>query len=67
MNFRIEYLADHVDAIPALARWHHAEWTAITPHLTVSDRVARLDARDGRGGVRRAGPDRREAPLGRGP
>ena len=51
MNFQIEYLAYHVDAIPALAHWHHAEWTAITPHLSVSDRVARLHARARRSGI----------------
>lgn len=51
MVFQIEYLADHVDAIPALARWHHAEWTAITPHLTVSDRVARFQACARRGSI----------------
>lgn len=35
MAYHIEYLAAHVDAIPALARWHHATWTAVTmiPHL----------------------------------
>lgn len=31
MDFKIEYLCDHIDAIPALARWHHAKWAAITP------------------------------------
>lgn len=51
MAFQIEYLADHVDAIPALARSHHAEWTAITPHLTVPDRVARFQARARRGSI----------------
>ena len=51
MAFQIEYLSDHSDVIPALARWHHAEWKAITPHLTVSDRVARFEARAQRGGL----------------
>lgn len=51
MTFQIEYLADHVDAIPALARSHHTEWTTITPHLTVSDRVARFQARARRGSI----------------
>jgi GNAT superfamily N-acetyltransferase len=51
MNFRIEYLADHVEAIPALAYWHHAQWAAITPHLTIPDREARFRARALRGSV----------------
>ena len=51
MAFQIEYLADHVDAIPVLARSHHAEWAAITPHLTVSDRVARFQACARRGAI----------------
>lgn len=51
MAFQIEYLADHIEAIPALARWHHDDWKAITPHLTVSDRVARFQARARRGGL----------------
>ena len=51
MVFKIEYLADHMDAIPGLARAHQAEWTAITPHVTVSDRAARFQARAGRGGI----------------
>jgi len=51
MVFKIEYLADHMDAIPGLARAHQAEWAAITPHVTVSDRAARFQARAGRGGI----------------
>jgi hypothetical protein len=51
MNFRIEYLADHVDQIPNLADWHHAQWAAITPHLTIPDREARFRARALRGSV----------------
>jgi len=47
MAYKIEYLADHTDAIPDLARAHQAEWTAITPHVTVSDRAERFQARAG--------------------
>jgi GNAT superfamily N-acetyltransferase len=42
---KIEYLADHGDAIPALAQWHHDEWQALTPHLTVADRIAGFRSR----------------------
>ena len=40
MGLQIEYLDQHIDAIADLARWHHAEWAAITPHLSLADRVA---------------------------
>jgi GNAT superfamily N-acetyltransferase len=42
---KIEHLADHGDAIPTLAQWHHDEWQAITPHLTVADRIAGFRSR----------------------
>ena len=42
---KIEYLADHADAIPTLAQWHHDQWKAITPYLTVADRIAGFRAR----------------------
>ncbi len=29
---RIEYLADHPDVAPILARWHHAEWRDLIPN-----------------------------------
>jgi len=47
----IEYLAQHLDAIPTLARWHHAEWVAITPHLSIADRIAGFQARAQRGAI----------------
>ena len=49
MGVQIEYLDQHTDAIPELARWHHAEWAAITPHLSVADRAAGFRARARRG------------------
>lgn len=50
-DLRIAYLDEHLDAIPALARWHHAEWSAITPHLSVADRAAGFTARARRGSI----------------
>lgn len=41
----IEYLADHADAVPTLAQWHQEEWQAVTPHLTIADRIAKLRSR----------------------
>ncbi len=51
MALQIEYLADHLDVIPTLARWHHDEWASITPHLSVADRIAGFQARAQRGGI----------------
>jgi N-acetylglutamate synthase-like GNAT family acetyltransferase len=51
MEPQIESLADHLDAIPMLARLHHAEWHLVTPHLRVDDRIARFQARTCRGEV----------------
>jgi N-acetylglutamate synthase-like GNAT family acetyltransferase len=48
---QIESLADHLDAIPMLARLHHAEWRLVTPHLRLEDRLARFQARTCRGEV----------------
>lgn len=44
---KIAYLADHADAIPLLAQWHHDEWRTMTPHVTVDDRMATLRSRLG--------------------
>jgi GNAT superfamily N-acetyltransferase len=51
LTVRIDYLADHLEAIPMLAEWHHAAWSSITPHLTVEDRVTGFRLRARRGGV----------------
>ena len=45
---RIEYMADHRDAIPMLARWHQDEWASRTPHLSLGERIARLENLVGR-------------------
>ncbi len=41
----IDYLIDHPEAIPELAQLHHDVWHAVTPHLSVSDRIAGFRAR----------------------
>lgn len=38
---KIEYLADHKDVIPTLARWTYEEWSYLWPERTLSD-VERL-------------------------
>lgn len=49
--FTLEYLDQHLDAIPALARWHHDEWHTITPDLRIADRIRAFETRARRGGV----------------
>jgi GNAT superfamily N-acetyltransferase len=51
MDFRIDYLDVHQDAIPQLAELHHAEWLSVTPHVTVADRIAEFKERARRGSV----------------
>ncbi|MCE5230200.1 GNAT family N-acetyltransferase [bacterium] len=38
MALRIEYLADHPDFIPTLARWMHEEWGYLYPEHTLETR-----------------------------
>jgi predicted N-acetyltransferase YhbS len=51
VNLRIAYLDEHIDAIPTLARWHHEAWSAVTPNLSVADRIAGFTARARRGSI----------------
>jgi hypothetical protein len=51
VGLQIDYLDQHIDAIPMLASWHHAEWSAVTPHLSVADRVTGFQARAQRGTI----------------
>ena len=51
VNLRIDYLDEHMDAIPELARWHHAEWLEVTPDLSLADRIVGFRARARRGSV----------------
>jgi GNAT superfamily N-acetyltransferase len=45
---KLAYLADHAAAIPQLAQWHHDHWSSVTPHLTLSARIAGFRSRAGR-------------------
>ena len=51
LDVRIDYLDEHIDAIPTLARWHHAEWLGVTPNLSVADRIEGFTARAKRGSI----------------
>lgn len=39
---RIEYLTDHPEALPILAKWQHAEWGHLRPGDTLEKRTVRL-------------------------
>jgi N-acetylglutamate synthase-like GNAT family acetyltransferase len=51
VDLRIGYLDEHIGAIPTLAQWHHAEWFALTPHLSLADRIEEFTARARRGSI----------------
>src|SRR5437764_5079235 len=38
----IEYLADHPEVLPIIARWQHAEWGHLRPNDSVEKRMERL-------------------------
>jgi GNAT superfamily N-acetyltransferase len=42
MNMEIGYLADHLEFLPTLARWHHVEWAYLRPGDSVEARITRL-------------------------
>ena len=44
----IETLADHPDAIPTLARWHHEQWKHLDPGDSVEQRIDQLLAHLGK-------------------
>jgi predicted N-acetyltransferase YhbS len=45
---QIDYLIDHPDAVPLLARWHVAEWAALYPGWTEQAAEAELRGHTGR-------------------
>jgi len=45
---RIDYLADHPEAVPLVAAWHHAEWHALLPGWTLAQATADLRRHTGR-------------------
>jgi predicted N-acetyltransferase YhbS len=42
VEIRIDYLANHPQFIPTLARWHHAQWGYLHPGQTLADRALEL-------------------------
>lgn len=47
----IEYLSEHTSLVPQLARLHFEQWGYLRPAVTLEQRIARLQAGCGRGGV----------------
>ena len=41
-SLRIEYLADHTESIPLLAKWHHEQWSYLNPQKTMEQRIANI-------------------------
>jgi len=39
---RIEYLADHIDHVPVLAKWFHDQWGHLDPDRSIEDGTERL-------------------------
>jgi GNAT superfamily N-acetyltransferase len=48
---RIDYLADHPELIPELARLHQQQWGYLRPEKSLEERTERLRAACGRGGI----------------
>jgi GNAT superfamily N-acetyltransferase len=49
--WRMEPLADHLDHVPLLAEWHHAEWGHLNRAIPLEARAERLRKRATRGGI----------------
>jgi N-acetylglutamate synthase-like GNAT family acetyltransferase len=47
-SMQIEYLVDHTEHIPTLARWFHAEWGYLNPGDSIEGRITRLQSLKGR-------------------
>jgi predicted N-acetyltransferase YhbS len=45
---RIDYLADHPEAAPLLAAWHHREWAELLPEWSLAQALAELQSHTGR-------------------
>jgi GNAT superfamily N-acetyltransferase len=45
VGLRIDRLAHHVEHVATLAHWHHAEWGALDPSLTIEAREERIRGR----------------------
>jgi GNAT superfamily N-acetyltransferase len=48
---QIDYLADHQEFIPTLARWHYDEWRHLRPGDSIEGRIQRLHSACNRGQI----------------
>jgi predicted N-acetyltransferase YhbS len=51
MNFTIDYVNDHPEAINTIAKWHYDRWHNILPDFTLEKYAAYLPAHYKRGGI----------------
>jgi GNAT superfamily N-acetyltransferase len=50
-NVRIDLLADHLDLVETITRWHWAEWGHAYPESSAQEWVSNITSRAGRGSV----------------
>jgi predicted N-acetyltransferase YhbS len=51
MNFQIEYINDHPEAIKTIAKWHYDQWQNILPNFTLDTYAEYLPSHYRRGGI----------------
>jgi len=51
MELQIEYLSDHKDLIPTVARWVYGEWSSIMPYDSLEEWTRDLEGRLRRGQI----------------
>ncbi len=47
-SYQIVYLGDYPEHIPLLARWHHDQWSYLSPSTTIQQRIERLHENTGK-------------------
>ena len=40
---KIDYLAEHLEFIPVLAKWHQEQWSHLNPSRSIADRIKELE------------------------
>lgn len=48
---KIEYLADHIEQVPVLAKWFHDQWGYLSPDRTLEERTKMLLGKANRGAL----------------
>ena len=50
-SIQIEYLVDHQEHIPTVAQWRHRQWSHLSPSVSLSERMERLDSNSQKGTI----------------